>query len=145
MDNPTTGKPSPSPLSEDVIVQPEGVSAAVVANNPTALGSATAHPTGLSAVATLGKVIAIGTVRKEINRLCRETYTRALAWCLYVHAESPHLLAEDLFDWLDEIGAASPKGRKTWNEYHRNYKADAEKKVSDSRTLLRKNGLPYNN
>lgn len=105
--------------------------------------NATVQLTGVSARVAAGEVTAIGTVRKEINRLCKETHTRALAWCLHVHATVPHLLVEDLFDWLDEIGAAPPKLR-TWNEYHRGYKVMSEKLVSKLRALLRENGIPSN-
>jgi hypothetical protein len=92
----------------------------------------------------VGKITATGTIRKEINRLCKQPYTRALAWCLYVHADHPRMLAEDLFGWLDEIGAGSPQRRKTWNEYHRGFRDQSQKLVSKSRNLLRKNGLPCN-
>jgi hypothetical protein len=86
---------------------------------------------------------AIATTRKDINRLCTIPYTRALAWCLYFHADDPPMLVEDLFEWLDEIGAASPMN-KTWNEYHRHHTTKAEKRVSDMRALLRKHHIRCN-
>jgi hypothetical protein len=106
----------------------------------------TADLAGVALGITTGKTTAIGTVRKEINRLCKESHTRALAWSLHIHATVPHLLVEDLFEWLDEIGARPPKFPKlhTWNEYHRANKLPAQKLVSKLRALLRENGIPSN-
>lgn len=82
--------------------------------------------------------------RREINSLCVEAHRRALAWCLYIHADAPKMIVEDIFEWLDEIGARSPKAGKTWNDYHRYWKAPAQKMVSDQRRLLRENRVPCN-
>jgi hypothetical protein len=85
------------------------------------------------------------TARKDINRLCKKPFRRAVAWCLYFHADDDPMSVEDLFQWLDEIGAASPYGNgQEWNDYHRDHTTESEKMVSDLRTLLRKHHLPCN-
>lgn len=106
--------------------------------------------TGIGARTRAGEVTAVGTIRKGINRLFKETFTRALAWCLYLHADVPKMTVEDIFSWLDEIGAVPPipadrpKVFKSWNQFHRDCKPKSEKMVSDVRSTLRKNNLPCN-
>jgi hypothetical protein len=142
-------RPSPSPQDEPIPSQneslaspqadaePEGAAKPEFGQEPNGV----AKPEGVAAKGRINNPTA--RIRREINQLCDETYTRALAWCLFVHADAPHMKAEDLFSWLDEIGAKSPS-LDTWNEYHRICERDAQKMVSRLRGVLRNNGIPFN-
>jgi hypothetical protein len=115
------------------------------------------HPPPIVGVATtsqseqlLSVKITVTQVRKEINSLCKDEHTRALAWCLHVHAGEPKMEVENLFEWLDEIGCRPPPSQKkkprfyTWAEYHASFKGPAQDCVSNIRRLLRKHNVPHN-
>jgi hypothetical protein len=85
-------------------------------------------------------------VRQQINEWCTETYTRAIAWCLWIFADDPKMSVPDICEWLDELGVAAPK-MKNWNDCYRKdrkHKAKIEKMVSDQRTNLRQKGMRFN-
>jgi hypothetical protein len=91
------------------------------------------------------KVVAF--VRRKINEICEEPYTRALAWALHLHHNEPKMTVEGLFRFLDEIGARPPKGRNMeWIEYYdqTGNQKKSEKMVSRLRKLLSNNGVEVN-
>jgi hypothetical protein len=115
--------PSPTnPERIDAVATVSGVSATAAAGTMVAHGAGAIQlPPGQELKASAGRLKAkmkVARVRREINEEFDETYTRAMAWCVYIHRGKT---VEERCELLDEIGAQSPIRNKDWNAYHREY------------------------
>jgi hypothetical protein len=126
MDEAVTGNTN---QSQDGVARPEGHGLTVKVNNPKA-------------------------VAKGINEVCETTYTRALAWALFVYREAPHMMVEELYGCLDQCGVRSPKDDPddaksthiSWLEYYEmdDNKDKCQRDISDLRRRLKNKGIPVN-
>ena len=105
----------------------------------------TITPEPARATTSAGDPKVIVYVRQEIKKWFTKPHTRAIALCLYLHAECPRMSVPEICEWLDEYGMRTKEGcNHEWARRSNEKKASTQKMVSEVRDVLRGKPVPFN-